>query len=1151
MDDVESFETAFLKTSYFSGENELDRPLLSLLNLIDMDGSRIEERSGFSVLINTSNLEQRIRKLGDKRLYLYFKKTHVHSGFSYLSFIEKYKLPLDLVTGKYPLKFRNYRLLVHSLKLTQALYLTMKMFKLEDMKVLLRFSKRSKRWQLKSKNLFSILFLNIYSQFKKLNLEEKALIKCLKNSLCTLVSDSMDQDEIPEGSKIEVFPKVLLGQIRKKLSPDDFVRFSFSCLQSKALCQEVPKSFIQAALETHREQLSTPHRGIDNETLEVLRQRGREFGRLVKRYYRPNSGFFPTNKATFAFPQLKGGVKGDLVFHERLQDLPTKEDPDDRMEPFVVGLFGQPGQGKSLKINEIVNLFSTLFPGVRSNELVYQRTCNVEHWDGYNQQPIVILDDLGQSTTGGDIREFQTLVSCCPYVLPMAELDQKGMKFCSPIIICTSNLLYGASLASIYGVNNPIIDDASFWRRFHFPVLCELGSYYCLKEAPSFFRPQNCQIQHKLPDKYSRSLDESRHYRRQYDFHKDGSSNKWKPLTSFNGLLDCFKKRLSFHENFRQYWIQTVFEGVQDTQVLDPLLQHLETFGFTESFDYASGTGTTKCLKFPAYPPSGPLPVRVEPIPEPLKVRVITAGKGDTFCLKPFQRAMWKALGVEPQFCLTHGTNRLESAIERIFAQSGPNDVWISGDYSAATDSFAIEASKALLEGILESIDHEPTRRWAMKEISPHLLVYPPSSGLEPVLQQSGQLMGSLLSFPLLCLLNDCTARFIGLNPSQYLINGDDILMRTEKQNYPLWKEKVRQFGLELSLGKNYVHSRYGTVNSQIIIDGRVAGSGKQKVLNRQKYNIGECLRDLELNMPESDKDFVHDLFKTINRSSLRRTVRNIHVPVSHGGLSFSWGSDFFQSDSITKNTALLVYLNDLFKKIEPLSQCISIPYFSNSEKHKASAEEEERTFNEPVSLKEYHEDFVSVDALSRVRKRVHSNPHLRELFFDQPLENLPSLSFLKSFQIPCTDPKFRKSLQREIDQAFFLKFFQSGLDFGYSSFREQFLKTSMNLPTEDRLSLIVDLMDLNVGPDWLQYLNLDYDPTAFSKSNFEKSLNTKLSPKEFNLPVITDFEDFSLEIEENFSYRNLVLLNSRDGLGVIEEEVIEEISFGETEDFD
>jgi hypothetical protein len=47
-------------------------------------------------------------------------------------------------------------------------------------------------------------------------------------------------------------------------------------------------------------------------------------------------------------------------------------------------------------------------------------------------------------------------------------------------------------------------------------------------------------------------------------------------------------------------------------------------------------------------------------------------------------------------------------------------------------------------------------------------------------------------------------------------VNGDDILFRCDDQLYRIWLRKVSEVGFELSLGKNYVHEDYLTVNSQL-----------------------------------------------------------------------------------------------------------------------------------------------------------------------------------------------------------------------------------------------------------------------------------------------------------------------------------------------
>jgi len=297
-----------------------------------------------------------------------------------------------------------------------------------------------------------------------------------------------------------------------------------------------------------------------------------------------------------------------------------------------------------------------------------------------------------------------------------------------------------------------------------------------------------------------------------------------------------------------------------------------------------------------------------------------------------------------------------------------------------------------------------------------------------------------------------------------------------------------------------------------------VVGSGKQNVLDRRSRVLGECLRDLELAMPETEAIEVQELFKSVNRMKLNQTVRSISVPISHGGLSLSWGKTL--EDKRSQRTAKLCYLNDLFRKIKPLKDCIAIPYLSNREKNVSDLKEMERTFNEPVNEKEYHEDFLSPIDISLVSSRCLKHQHLRSILLDQPLETMPSLSFLHVYQIPCTDHKIKKNLQKAIDDQFLMNFLQGGQDFSYDTFRREFLATTMNLKdiSEKTVLHLVRLIDLDVQPDFLDYMNLNFDPTAFDPEIFSKSLGKALRPKEFNLPDVSeDFFDFSHQIEADF----------------------------------
>lgn len=1055
-----------------------------------------------------------------------FRTLVKRKDFSYHQFMSRNSISFDRITGVFPMVFSDYRLTLHVLRLSWAFYLTLKMCDLDRFGFPQRV--RDHSWKRRSGNHLTQLFIHLFSSFKQLDLDEKSLIKCIKNSLCFHVSESLEQMELPEGDRINLVPVSFRGYFAS-LSSQKRIKFFFSLLQSKSLCQEVPDSFVQDALEKHAKQISTDHRGVPQNFLTLLRERGRSFGSLVSRFYQPNRGFIPSNRATFNFPRNMGGVKGDLVFHDRMKTsgLPSGRD---RMEPLVIGLFGQPGMGKSSVLPRLLSFLRELFPGVSENSLTYERTCNVEFWDGYNDQPIVILDDLGQSLGGEDIKEFQTLVSCNPYVLPMADLERKGKLFSSPIIIATSNLQYGHTLRTVYQNQFGILDDASFWRRFHVPLYVEDHVVHSLKVAPSWIRPENLLMRKGTSRciHATKTFDFSKmFYQRQTLFRQQSEVLKqdiWAAVQfplMMEELLQLYRKREKFHENIRRTWIQHISTRSED---VDGILKDFQTQclnfrrdrkGFSNRFK--KGDPIDHCLHFPAFPPREPLPIRVAPILEPLKVRTITAGRGDTFCLKPLQRAMWLALGEEKQFCLTHGTNRLEGAIHRIYDNSRKDDIWISGDYSAATDSFSIEATRALLEGVLESIDHEPTKRWALKEISPHLVCYPEGSGILPVTQKSGQMMGSLLSFPLLCLLNDCTAKHIGLSPDQYLINGDDILMRCNPEKYSAWKQAVEGYGLDLSLGKNYLHKDYGTVNSQLIFRDTVLCAGKQRVLDRRTQVLGECLRDLEMAMAESPPDSVQELFKTVNRQKLSKTVRSISVPVSHGGLSLSWGSRSLRKSS--SRTEILCYLHDLFQKVRPEKGCLVIPYLSSKKVTQWKQKEAEDSFLDPIDSKEYHEEFIGVGQLRKVQERVMKNQDLRDLFLHRHLTDLPSLSFLHSLQVPFKDEKERTSLQRCIDRSFFRLFLDESKEFSYEVFRREFIGSALNLPTTVTASVkfLLEKMELDLQPDFIEKIPVGYHVRDLDHSLFQKKLGKAFNPKHFDLPPDPDSPDFSVDLVRSF----------------------------------
>jgi hypothetical protein len=94
----------------------------------------------------------------------------------------------------------------------------------------------------------------------------------------------------------------------------------------------------------------------------------------------------------------------------------------------------------------------------------------------------------------------------------------------------------------------------------------------------------------------------------------------------------------------------------------------------------------------------------------------------------------------------------------------------------------------------------------------------------KPVWQRNGQLMGSPLSFPFLCVINaavfrlayeswnDCTVKIKDL---PVLVNGDDIGFRSSWDFYQWWRWNIQQVGFQPSVGKNFTSEDFVNINSQ------------------------------------------------------------------------------------------------------------------------------------------------------------------------------------------------------------------------------------------------------------------------------------------------------------------------------------------------
>nr|AFS30772.1 polyprotein [Rhinovirus C] len=104
-----------------------------------------------------------------------------------------------------------------------------------------------------------------------------------------------------------------------------------------------------------------------------------------------------------------------------------------RTEPVCLLLHGNPGCGKSLVTTIIAR-------GLTQEAQVYSLPPDPKYFDGYNQQKVVLMDDVGQKPDGKDLSTFCQMVSTTDFIVPMAAIEEKGKCFTSDYILASTNL---------------------------------------------------------------------------------------------------------------------------------------------------------------------------------------------------------------------------------------------------------------------------------------------------------------------------------------------------------------------------------------------------------------------------------------------------------------------------------------------------------------------------------------------------------------------------------------------------------------------------------------------------------------------------------------------------------------------------------------
>ena len=305
---------------------------------------------------------------------------------------------------------------------------------------------------------------------------------------------------------------------------------------------------------------------------------------------------------------------------------------------------------------------------------------------------------------------------------------------------------------------------------------------------------------------------------------------------------------------------------------------------------------------------------------EPLKVRVISKGPPLTYTvLKPWQQLMWRILKKFKVFNLI-GRYVLEDDINWCIGELADDEVPVSGDYQASTDNLHSWVSDTILDRFMlivgenfhELCEMPPNYIKNIKELfrralSKHIFVY---DGQE-LPQQEGQLMGSIISFPFLCIANGALCRYAleqangctyrlrerrnphGIPLAPLLINGDDCLFKGKSGLIrPIWENVCRVAGLLSSVGKTYFSREFCTINSTIfqycqglwverkyINLGLLHGNKRSVVAGSENGTLaigqfGVICRELKRSCPPRlwprvKKEFIHAHLKDLKKFSL------------------------------------------------------------------------------------------------------------------------------------------------------------------------------------------------------------------------------------------------------------------------------------------
>jgi hypothetical protein len=199
------------------------------------------------------------------------------------------------------------------------------------------------------------------------------------------------------------------------------------------------------------------------------------------------------------------------------------------------------------------------------------------------------------------------------------------------------------------------------------------------------------------------------------------------------------------------------------------------------------------------------------------KFRVVTMqGARVKRVLTPVHNALYDHIS-SFEWCV-RGELQAEHLAE-VVSDRRPGEAFISGDYESATDNICQEAVQAIVDVLCEEEELSPMEREVLRNSFRNLLWRSKGGTCYPI--RRGSMMGNLVSFPVLCLLNKacfdicCDISYGWGQHRKGRFNGDDCCFAGSERFFSLWREVTSTFGLVVNTEKTGFSSEWIELNSR------------------------------------------------------------------------------------------------------------------------------------------------------------------------------------------------------------------------------------------------------------------------------------------------------------------------------------------------